>query len=99
MRWKRSTLVSTMFKDLLLTRLRKGYLPQYHLKGKLSQADEIRYNQNSSSKQKNTILYSTMQEAKTMKGKKHEKRYRGNIFHLIELVIYLVYSDVDFNRT
>mgnify|MGYP001855671276 CR=1 FL=1 len=35
MRRKRSTLVSTLFKDLLLTRLRKGYLPQYHLKGRL----------------------------------------------------------------
>lgn len=40
-----------------------------------------------------------MQEVETMKGKKHEKRYKGNIFHLLELVVYLTYSDVDFNRT
>lgn len=34
MRRKRSTLVSAIFRDLLLTRLREGYLPQYHLKGR-----------------------------------------------------------------
>lgn len=58
-------------------------------------SDTVKIAQASKKKKTTTFLYSTTQEAETMKGTKHEKRYRGNIFHLIEQVKYLAYSDVD----